>query len=99
MASAVGQREAAAPPALRCKRCGADVEGTRHTRTGYEVGYYLLHTGPTEDAAVRRRDDEAPLPYRRLLEIVEIVSCPSCFALPEVRRLWSAFGDPEAASS
>jgi hypothetical protein len=99
MASAVGQREPAAAPALRCKRCGADVQGTCHTRTGYEVGYYVLHTGPTEQAAVRRRDDESPLPYRRLLEVVEVVSCPRCFALPEIRRLWDAFGDPEVVPS
>jgi len=99
MASAVGQREPAAAPALRCKYCGADVEGTRHLRAGWEVGYYVLHTGRTEEATVRRRDDEAPMPYRRLVEGVEVVvSCPRCFALPEVRRLWDAFGDPETSS-
>jgi hypothetical protein len=76
-----------------------DVEGTRHTRTGSEVGYYVLHTGPTEEAAVRRRDDETPVPYRRVLEMVEVVTCPRCLALPEVRRLWDAFGDSEVGSS
>jgi hypothetical protein len=63
------------------------------------VGYYLLHTGPTEAATVRRRDDEAPLTYRRLLDVVEVVSCPRCLASPEVRRLWDAFGDPEVTGS
>ena len=99
MGSAAGQREPALTEALRCDHCGADVEGTRHTRTGWEVGYYLLHTGPTEDATVRRRDDEAATSYRRLLQAEEVVSCPRCFALPEVRRLWSTFGDPEGAGS
>ena len=98
MASAVRQREPAAVPGVRCKNCGADVEGTRHLRSGYEVGYYVLHTGPTEDATVRRRDDEAPITYRRLVEGVEVVSCARCFALPEMRRLWESFGEPEASS-
>jgi hypothetical protein len=78
---------------LRCTRCGGAVTGTRHTRSGYTVGYYVLHTGRTEDATVRRRDDEAPLTYHRLVEPVELVSCPACFTQPDVRRLWQAFGD------
>ena len=78
---------------LRCSQCGAAVEGTRHTRNGYVVGHYLLHTGPTGEGSFRRRDDETPVVYRRLLEAIEIVSCPSCFARPDVRRLWQSFGD------
>ena len=70
--------------------------GTLHTRAGYTVGFYLLHTGPTDEATMRRRDDEAPLTYRRLLEAVEVVSCVGCFARPDVRRLWLAFGDEAA---
>jgi hypothetical protein len=88
-----------AAPALRCTRCGAEVEGTRHTRTGYQVGCYVLHSGRTEEATVRRRDDEAPISYRRLLEPVEIVSCPTCYGRPEVRRLWLAFGDQESSAA
>jgi hypothetical protein len=82
----------------RCSRCGAPVDGTRHTRTGYTVGHYLLHGGTTEEAAIRRGDDEAPITYRRLVSPVEIVSCPSCFRRPEVRRLWDTFGDEDAAA-
>jgi hypothetical protein len=84
---------------LRCSRCGAAVEGTRHTRTGFTVGHYVLHTGPTGEATVRRRDDEAPLTYRRLLGTVEVVSCAACFARPEVRRLWLSFGDEESSAA
>ena len=36
---------------------------------------------------------------QRLLEAVEVVSCPTCFTDPEVRRLWGAFGDPEAGGA
>jgi hypothetical protein len=84
---------------LRCSRCGAAVEGTVHTRTGYTVGHFALHSGPTGEASVRRREDEAPITYRRLLEPVQIVSCPSCFVSPEVRRLWRAFGDEESSAA
>jgi hypothetical protein len=81
-----------APP-LRCSRCGAAVEPTRHTRTAYAVGYYLLHTGRTVEASLVRRDDEAPIVYRRLLEAIDVVSCPACFAEPGMRRVWESFGD------
>jgi len=95
MPQPIGQLESDVSPARRCNRCGAAVEGTRHTRTDYVVGYYLLHTGPTSEATVRRGgDDEMPVTYRRLLDVVEIVSCPRCFGEPEVRRLWAAFGGP-----
>ena len=84
---------------LRCTRCGGAVEGTRHTRTGYTVGHYVLHTGKTGEATVRRRDDEAPMTYRRLLEPIEVVSCARCFGRPEVRRLWLSFGDEETSAA
>ena len=90
-----GLAEAGLPATLRCTRCGAAVDGTRHTRMGYTVGYYALHGGRTEDATVRRRDDNAPLVYRRLVEPTEVLCCPACFATPAVRRLWEAFGDQE----
>ena len=83
--------------ALRCTRCGAVVDGTRHTRTGYAVGYYLLHTGPTEETTIRHGIDDARHTYRRLVRPVEVVSCPACFTDPAMRRLWLAFGDEESA--
>jgi len=86
-------------PALRCMRCGAAVEGTRHTRSGYTVGHYVLHTGPTGEGTIRRRDDETPITYRRVLETIELVSCPACFTRPEVRRLWLNFGDEESSAA
>ena len=92
MPQPIGQIESDELSARRCSRCGAAVEGTRHTRTDYVVGYYILHTGPTGEATIRRGDDEMPLTYLRLLDVVEIVSCPRCFGEPEVRRLWAAFG-------
>ena len=93
------QASAAESGGLRCSRCGAAVSGTRHTRTGYAVGYYVLHTGPTGEASFRRRDDEAPITYRRLLEPVEVVSCAVCFTRPDVRRLWLTFGDAESSAA
>lgn len=84
---------------LRCSRCGVAVEGTLHTRGGYTVGHYILHTGRTEEATLRRGADDAPLVYRRLVDPTEVVVCRACFARTEVRQLWEAFGDagPPAA--
>jgi len=86
---------AAATPARHCARCGVAVTDTRHTREGWTVGHYVLHTGKTVEATLRRREDEAPIVYRRLVEPVEVVACPACFAAPATRRLWAAFGDEE----
>jgi len=82
-------------PALRCTRCHATVQGTCHTRTGYTIGHYVLHTGRTAEATVRRRDDEAPITYLRLVEVVEVICCPACFRHPDMRRLWTSFGEGE----
>jgi hypothetical protein len=97
--SPAGEPVQSAMPALRCTRCGAVVSATRHTRTGYVVGYYLLHGGPTEEATLRRRDEEAVTAYRRLLEVVETVTCPTCYTRPEMRRLWAAFGEVESPAA
>lgn len=99
MSPPAGTVESAAPLALRCMRCGTAVAGTRHTRTGYTVGYYLLHGGRTEEATLRRADDEAPITYRRVLEVVEVVSCPACFRRADVRALWETFGDARSTAA
>ena len=98
MSQPAAHRETGAPPALRCIRCGAAVEGTRHTRTTYTVGYYLLHTGRTTEVTLLGRDDEAPITYRRMLDSVDVVSCPGCFDEPAIRRLWDRFGDDAEAT-
>ena len=85
--------------ALRCSRCGVAVGGTLHTRGGYTVGHYILHTGRTEEATLRRREDEAPLVYRRLVEPVVVVACPACWAVTDVQRLWETFGDAEQSAA
>ena len=97
VAQPVGQKDVAAP-AQRCTRCGAAVAGTRHTRVDWEVGHFALHTGRTVETAVRRREDEAPVIYRRLVEPQVVVSCPRCFADADVQRRWLAFGDEEPSS-
>ena len=78
---------------LRCYRCGVAVGGTGHTRSGYTVGHYALHAGPTEEATIRQGLDEPPITYRRLIHPVLTVSCPACFADPATRRLWDSVGD------
>ncbi len=81
-------------PVRRCSRCGGPVDGTRHTRTGWTVGHYVLHTGRTEEATLTR-DDETVVTYRRLVSPVEVIACPACFGTAEVQRRWATFGDAE----
>ncbi len=80
------------PCALHCDRCGAEVGRTQHTRAGYAVGYYLLHTGRTEEATVRRGEDETRT-YRRVVVAFDVVACPGCLATPELQQRWRAFGE------
>jgi len=94
-AESPGAGSEAAP---RCVRCGIGVGGTVHTRTSYTVGHYRLHGGRTVEGTIRRREDEAPLVYRRLVEAIEVVSCPACLAAAEVQALWTTFGEPEPAT-
>lgn len=77
---------------LRCARCGCRVRGTRHTRNGYTVGYFMLHTGSGVATVHKRAEDDPGFAYERLVDQVDVVSCPRCFGLPEVRRLWSTWG-------
>jgi hypothetical protein len=86
---------AAADPPEHCARCGAAVEGTRHTRTDVMVGYYRLHGGPTE-AATLALDDDATLLYRRLVRPVVTIACSRCWPLAEVRALWETWGEDSA---
>jgi hypothetical protein len=86
---------AATDPSEHCVRCGAVVEGTRHTRTDVMVGHYRLHGGPTETATVAL-DDGATLVYRRLLRPVVTVACLRCWPLAEIQDLWETWGEHSA---
>lgn len=86
-------------PVLRCDWCGVAVEDTRHTRTTYTVGHYRLFTGRTEEASRRRREDEDPVTYLRMLDATVMTACPPCFARPDVHRFWLAFGAAESSAA
>lgn len=94
-----GPSDAGSAVGDRCSHCGAEVEGTRHGRADYTVGHFVLHTGRTVAATVRRGDDEAPLTFLRVTELTRVVACPACFRLPEVQRRWRAFGDDPGAET
>ena len=80
--------DASAVPPGSCRHCGCAVAETLHTRASYVVGGFVLHTGPTEPAVVRRGDsDELALVYQRLLRPVTLVTCARCYAEPERRAL------------
>ncbi len=72
-------------PALRCDHCGRPVHETIHTRTGYRVDYYSLHTGPVELARIST-DNGEPVEFQRLLSRVEVVTCAECYLDEAVQR-------------
>jgi hypothetical protein len=75
--------------ALRCSHCGREVDETWHTRSDYRVDYYVLHTGDSEFAAVRRTADEGDAEvYERLVSATDVVTCRQCYRLPVVRTRW-----------
>jgi hypothetical protein len=83
------------PP--RCQHCGNAVDETRHSRTGYTVGGFALHTGETEEAVFRRQDaDEGALVYRRLVRPVLLYTCRACYADARRRRLHESWDFPLA---
>jgi hypothetical protein len=80
--------DAAATPSGSCRHCGRAVAETLHARASYTVGGFVLHTGPTETAVVRRPDsDEVAFVYQRLLHPVTLVTCARCYADPTRRAL------------
>ena len=71
---------------LRCDDCGRPVRETEHTRSGYRVDYYSLHTGDVEPQTAVADDGEHRLTFQRLFNAVEIVTCADCYADPSVRQ-------------
>ncbi|MBI2371312.1 MAG: hypothetical protein HYV08_13965 [Deltaproteobacteria bacterium] len=70
---------------MTCSYCGRGVHPTRHSRQGYQVDYYLWHTGRIQPASVQGGSDEAPSKqFFLLVEPVDIITCVDCLARPEV---------------
>ena len=85
------------PPAdeRQCDHCGRAVRETLHGRGSYVVDGFVLHTGETEPAIVRRADsDEVVLTYQRLVRPVVLVICADCYADPVRRRRYESWSYP-----
>jgi hypothetical protein len=79
----------------RCDGCGRVVRETMHARAGYTVDAYVLYTGDTEPAVVRRPEsDVVALAYARLTRPVILVTCADCYATPRGRRRHQSFTFP-----
>ena len=73
--------------ALRCHHCGREVSETTHTRSAYQVDYYLLHTGEVEPITIQRTDDPAgSISALKLLRGTTIVTCADCYRQPQVQQ-------------
>ncbi len=72
---------------MQCHHCGREVKETRHTQKGYQVDYYLLHTGATEWAFFKDRKEDAPLlRYLKLTQPIDILTCVDCYANPQIKK-------------
>jgi hypothetical protein len=71
---------------LRCDHCGRSVNETQHSRTGYTVDYYSLHTGPVETCSLVTDDGERRLTFQRLMRAEEVVTCVDCYRRADVQR-------------
>lgn len=71
--------------ATHCVHCGRTVQSTRHTRTGYRVDYYSMHTGDSEPGTILNEDGSVEMVYQKLLHAREIVTCVDCYARAEAR--------------
>ena len=84
-----------------CDHCGRPVGPTMHERGRYVVDAFVLHTGETEAAVLRRGDaEEGALVYQRLVRPVVVVTCADCYRDPTIRRRhesWSYPPDDAAA--
>jgi hypothetical protein len=56
-----------------------------HTREGWRVQRYLLHTGDVEPAVYRRNDEGMAIEYMRLLRADLVVTCAECYRRGDVR--------------
>jgi hypothetical protein len=71
------------------------VRETVHRRSSYAVDCFLLHTGETEPAIVRRPEsDEIALVYRRLVRPIVVITCADCYADPGCRRRHQSWSCP-----
>jgi hypothetical protein len=72
---------------MQCSHCSREVKETRHTQKGYQVDYYLVHTGLTEWVFLKHPKEDAPsLHYLKLTQPVDIISCVECCAKPQISR-------------
>jgi len=70
--------------ARRCHHCGNEVSETVHTQLDYRVGFYELHTGEVEVVTRLIHGNESEVTFLKLVRPEYIVTCPSCYARPEI---------------
>ena len=82
--STISAPAAAEPPAPagriagRCDHCGRPVRSTQHTRNGYAVDYYSLHSGHG-DVAAFSGDDRTRGTYVKLRDRFDVITCADCY--------------------
>ena len=84
---------------LHCSHCGREVAETVHTRSSYEVDYYILHTGPVEPMTIQRPDDPyGAVTVLKLSEPRTVVTCAHCYRQPKIQEERELLFRPELSS-
>lgn len=71
---------------MNCFYCGREVYSTRHTRSGFRVDYYLLHTGKIQSAFFHTINDDIPTKQTDVLvDAYDIITCVDCMKHPKFK--------------
>ncbi|MBI3783199.1 MAG: hypothetical protein HY270_07345 [Deltaproteobacteria bacterium] len=62
------------------------VRDTVHTRTGYRVDFYGLHTGDVEPVQMQHGDEGETITILRLIRPYEVFTCVDCYAQADVQE-------------
>ncbi len=84
---------------LHCNHCGRPVAETVHTRSSYDVDYYVLHTGMVEPMTIQRADEPyGAVTVLKLTAPRTVVTCADCYHQPAIQEERELLFRPELSS-
>jgi len=78
---------------MQCSKCKRHLEPTMHTRSGYKVEAYMLHTGSAVPVIMLEESDEE----KKFMKIEDpriVTICDKCIKKAEVKKAIGKFEAP-----